>query len=235
MKRRLGIFLMITLLPAALAGCGDSTPGKGSPPIVTMKRPIANLAAESFTSCDELHQWNASKSDAYNSEMEKYYHWTAENGGLSLPMAAAAQSTSASASSTNIQEAGVDEPDIVKTDGVTIFFARTSSVEIVDAKSLMLKQTLDFPALHNLKLFLDDGRLVVLGRHEFVYGLEQSSYHELRVYKTGSKVELEYEHSFAGEMIDARLSNGQILLVSQTYNGISTPLAIQDILALGKR
>ena len=230
MKRRLGIFLLITIVPAVLAGCTDAvSKGRVAPPVVMMPRPKANMEAKHFSGCDELHKWNEAKSAAYNVEKKKYERWLASSGSDGrIPLMVSGSSSTANTSATNNQDVGVDEPDIVKTDGITIYLARARSVEIVDAKSLALKQTLDFPALRDLKLFLDSGRLVVLGRNGYVLGTDFQPTHEMHVFKTGGKVELEFNHAFDGEMVDARLSHGQILLVSQTHDPIAVPLPIQN-------
>src|SRR4051794_14444684 len=52
-----------------------------------------------------------------------------------MPEAVAAPGAGQDFSNTNNQEAGVDEPDSVKTDGKTIFIAQNSRIYAVDARS----------------------------------------------------------------------------------------------------
>jgi hypothetical protein len=81
-----------------------------------------------------------------------------EEGG-SAPVAAPAPTapgSSGDSSTTNVQEAGVDEPDIVKTDGTTVFALTENRLHAVDARS-PLPRTLGSVAVpgfaHDLLLF----------------------------------------------------------------------------------
>jgi uncharacterized secreted protein with C-terminal beta-propeller domain len=74
-----------------------------------------------------------------------------EEGGSQVPVAAPAPDSGARAegedtSSTNIQEAGVDEPDIVKSDGRNVFALTGGRLHSVDARS-PLPRTLDSVAI----------------------------------------------------------------------------------------
>ncbi len=65
---------------------------------------------------------------------------------------------------TNVQVPGVDEPDIVKTDGRLVFVASQSNsrVYVVDAKSKVLLYSLDFGDEIVKGLFVNGGRLAVI-------------------------------------------------------------------------
>ena len=64
-------------------------------------------------------------------------------------------------STTNVQEAGVDEPDLVKTDGRFLYVARNQSVLIYDAADLTLTGQLELDGWIS-GLLLDGDRLVAL-------------------------------------------------------------------------
>ncbi len=67
-------------------------------------------------------------------------------------------------SGTNTQEAGVGEPDTVKTDGRTVFAIAGGRLRIVDVtgRAPVLLRTLDVGAGHDSSMFLRHGRLLVL-------------------------------------------------------------------------
>jgi uncharacterized secreted protein with C-terminal beta-propeller domain len=69
-------------------------------------------------------------------------------------------------SGTNVQEAGVDEPDLVKTDGKTLFAVANGSLESVDVRTAKprLLDTLALDAYSSQELFLHDNRLLVISR-----------------------------------------------------------------------
>ncbi len=68
-------------------------------------------------------------------------------------------------SDTNVQEAGVDEPDLVETDGRTVYAVAGDAVEVVDASGAaprrIARLTLD--GVSPTGLLLVGGRLIVLG------------------------------------------------------------------------
>ncbi|MEA2424325.1 MAG: hypothetical protein QOH13_735, partial [Thermoleophilaceae bacterium] len=76
-------------------------------------------------------------------------------------------------STTNVQEAGVDEPDTVKTDGKTVFVASNGRLFAVDARSnppkLLGSIALDG---YGQELLLDGDRLLVLSGAPIVYAID---------------------------------------------------------------
>ncbi|ADB51303.1 beta-propeller domain-containing protein [Conexibacter woesei] len=67
-------------------------------------------------------------------------------------------------SATNVQEAGVDEPDIVKTDGTTLFAVAGSTLYAVDARAATprIVGSLRLPDGGGHELLLHDGRALVI-------------------------------------------------------------------------
>ncbi|HZX54055.1 MAG TPA: beta-propeller domain-containing protein, partial [Ilumatobacteraceae bacterium] len=92
----------------------------------------------------------------------------ASTAGTAAPMvvedsAASGQATAAAApdfSGTNTQEVGVDEGDIVETDGTNVFVASQDGVRIVDVASAQVIATLEVPQ-GSQQLLLDGSRLLV--------------------------------------------------------------------------
>lgn len=85
-------------------------------------------------------------------------------GGEAAPAASPGAPTDVSG--TNDQEAGVDEPDLVKTDGRTLFAVHGSSLQAVDARAATprLIGSLDLPAGTGQQLLLHDGHALVIAR-----------------------------------------------------------------------
>ena len=88
-------------------------------------------------------------------------------GDLSASRAAAPQSVRqvASETGTNVQEAGVDEPDTVKTDGSTLVRLRGHELEVFDVTGAKVRalSTLDLPDLGQGQLLLSGDTVVALG------------------------------------------------------------------------
>lgn len=109
-------------------------------------------------------------------------------------------------SGTNVQVEGIDEPDIVKTDGQRLFFSRSSwndrgNTSIIDARppaDMQVNGTI--PAAG--ELFLDDGTLAVIGDDKLTaYDVS-----------TDDRTRL-WDHQFNGSLVSARQYDGQIYLV----------------------
>lgn len=104
--------------------------------------------------------------------------WVAEedaaaaDGGMSMPSAAATDSggggESASHSTTNVQEEGVDEPDLIKTDGSIIVAVSNGKVRIVDVATEELVSTVSLPGRRDqvspAEVLLHGKTLVVLSQ-----------------------------------------------------------------------
>src|SRR6476620_37421 len=95
---------------AALAGASRSETNAGRP--------------HPFSSCGELLAYAKAHADAI-----------AGSGGLGVPSGVVPAPAAADFSATNVQEAGVDEPDIVKSDGSRIFAIAGSKLYAVDARA----------------------------------------------------------------------------------------------------
>ncbi|HUG83971.1 MAG TPA: beta-propeller domain-containing protein [Euzebya sp.] len=85
-------------------------------------------------------------------------------GGREVAQApAAAPAVDGGVSGTNVQEAGVDEPDLVKTDGEVIITTVTGAVQIVDVTSEQVVATVPLPGdSFGGELLLDGDTLLVL-------------------------------------------------------------------------
>ncbi len=122
--RRLCRTFAPALLLAALAGCPeDQFTESGKAGLIR------------FKSGDEVKQYLADQVDA----VQRWRGGGAPGifflgGGVAQPLAAAEGDASASYSTTNIQEDGVDEGDVVKTDGEYLFILDDTALKIVRAR-----------------------------------------------------------------------------------------------------
>lgn len=165
--RRLGRLtagLSTVALAGALAGCTD---GDGDP---TPQVREGSVGLHAFAGCDPLL-------DYFHEEALSFIDIIAAGGGgydaVDVPSAGEALDDAGggqaggegdrgpSFSGTNVQEAGVDEPDFVKTDGRYLYALRNGHLLIHDAADLTeLSST---PHVDGSALLLDGDRLVVLG------------------------------------------------------------------------
>jgi uncharacterized secreted protein with C-terminal beta-propeller domain len=81
-----------------------------------------------------------------------------EDGGSNAPVAQPAPAPDSS--TTNVQEAGVDEPDIVKTDGTNVFTLTGGRLHAVDARASRKLDSIDLPGF--------GGELLIQGRRVLV-------------------------------------------------------------------
>lgn len=161
---RLAPAITILSVPALVAGCTTAVPSA-----TTTALGAAQLQA--FDSCSELLDYLRT----HALEMVGPYGFgpgwataTEDAGGEADGVAVSAAEAPAGApdhSTTNNQEAGVDEADLVKTDGRVIVTGLTSGVHVVDAASGRLLSRIHLPVRsdHGAELLLDGTDLVVLG------------------------------------------------------------------------
>ncbi len=127
--------------------------------------------------------------------------------------APAAEGAPEDASRTNVQEAGVDEPDIVKTDGSTIFALANGMLHAVDARSPApaLLGTLRLHDGWGSTLLLHGGRAYVLGggpRGARIAEVDVSDPANMRVLRI---------QDVDGYVVDARLTGRSARVVVASY------------------
>jgi len=150
----------IALVACAFAAAATRTPARGDSPRA------ARLVA--FRSCGELLVYARSHTAPLVGP------WGFGGGGVAplpvgVPSAAASdggKTEGVDYSGTNVQEQGVDEPDLAKTDGTTLFAVANGRVESVDVSSSKprLLDTLKLDSGFGQELLLSNDRLLVLTR-----------------------------------------------------------------------
>ncbi len=139
------------------------------------------------------------------------------------PTAALPKSMETSHSTTNVQVEGVDEADLVKTDGSYIYYATSSGpaprIVIVKAKDLKISSEISIDGWP-LGLYVYGDELIVMYRPEILRmgivppWLRSETY--LKIYKITDKAEpkLVYSSMVSGTYLSSRLLNGTIYMVA---------------------
>ncbi|HLD78454.1 MAG TPA: beta-propeller domain-containing protein, partial [archaeon] len=147
MDKQLGaLFAIAVIAIAALIGAGLQSPLPSSGPA----GPLKQFATEA-----ELSQFLA------KAQSSGSYYRTAALAAVPEAASAGQAADAKSYSPTNIQVAGVDEADIVKTDGAWIYALANGKVSILRAEPLESVATIDAPDAQ--ELFSNRGRLIILG------------------------------------------------------------------------
>ena len=184
------IGLLLAILLVAMIYAYGNTQRISTSPQQTQVSPLgAETSMKTFTSYDELKDYlnQSSSSNLYGD----YYGFTGHFFAVPEPApyapaeaAPASSSTTQAAtndySTTNIQVAGVDEADIVKTDGQYLYVIGNDSqvVYILDASSqdpqdarVLSEINLNNSYLSGIYLSSDGSKLVVLGSNSISYGV----------------------------------------------------------------
>lgn len=142
------------------------------------------------------------------------------------------------ASGTNTQVEGVDEGDILKTDGNYIYYVKGSEVLVIDKnpEAPEIVATIEVPSARGRisEVYINDGQLVVLGSSWAVYGypeevfITEKSYFP-PTYNTENTFLLVYDMSdiaspevvmdmdFEGSYKTSRLADGNLYMIANRY------------------
>ncbi len=139
MKRTCSVLLLVCLLVGLLAGCGQQTQTAEETPEPQAAQPIEQSEPAALRFAESYKDVYASIEKAQNA-MNSYYLYDSVNMRADAEMPAAAEESIADSakgqdvyfSGTNVQVAGVDEGDIVKTDGTYFYILR--DVELIIMK-----------------------------------------------------------------------------------------------------
>jgi len=144
-----GLALALVVGPAALGGRGAAA---------------APLAP--FAGCDELADWFAASAYA---ELARGWTFARSGGDENAAVdSAASASVGPGATGTNVQEAGVDEPDVLKTDGSRLVAVHDDQLSVVDVSgnSARVLGRLRLPLGRAAELLLVGDRALVFGAHD---------------------------------------------------------------------
>lgn len=164
------------LLATFIAGTqvGDGS-GDATPPPTDIQAASFQADLDPATSCTELLTSYRDRGLAqvtawgWGNGFEGYVgrrdHFSASNLSGSVVPTPTKTSTRASDTGTNVQEAGVDEPDTVKTDGRRVVRLRGSTLMIHEATDQGMKKlsSLHLPRLDDGEILLDGDTVIALG------------------------------------------------------------------------
>jgi len=249
-KTALGLAMVLVVIAAVAFGCfaasGSSTAKPTEhdtgTPVDWKPEPLPSGGLQRFTSYQELKDFLGT-APSYPG----YFHWGAERGALSLDGAAtySVAENEPNYSQTNIQVEGVDEADIVKSDGEYIYLATDNRVIIARAYPPKEAQVLCELKLEGYiyGLFINGDRLVVLENPwlAYAYGPERSlSYNyvtktSVRVYDVTNRESpaLQRELSVDGYYVSARMIGDYVYLVASgsawiANDNVSLPRIYED-------
>ncbi len=137
-------------------------------------------------------------------------------------------------SETNVQVEGVDEADIVKTDGKYIYYLSNDNLVIVDASNdtnmkIISKIEFDKTDFYPSEIFLKDNMVIVIGTESFykddVSKNEEVSYSRYQQYTTArvynienkEKPTLERTVEIEGDYLSSRMIGNNLYLISNKY------------------
>jgi inhibitor of cysteine peptidase len=215
--------------------------------------PIAKASPQglnSFESASQLQQYmqaNAKSAQQYNRWGIGFGGPLVLGGGIkeefggvappALALAAAASGSTPSFTGTNVQVAGVDEPDRVKTDGTHLFVSTQDSVAIINAyppNSTAVLSTLSFPNSNVIGLEIAQDRLMVIDQKG-----SGTPAVELLLYDASdlSSPKIMQNVSIAGTFVAARLADGYVYAVIQqpsyVFNGQGNATAVMPVASVG--
>ncbi|WP_250000483.1 beta-propeller domain-containing protein [Actinoplanes sp. M2I2] len=167
MSRRSWLLTVLAVLP--LAGCTASAPSTGSPSTgssSTGSSPVAAPALKlvAFDSCDQLgKELRAAAERSHVAALSLPGAGRRLTAESTPERAAAAGGAPSASSSTNVHEAGIDEPDIVKTDGRRILAISGGVLRVIDTATRRQTGRLDL----GLEA-VDEAKLLMAGDHALV-------------------------------------------------------------------
>ncbi len=215
----------ITVAPVITTGTGPQGADSQNSSLLSSSPPPRNVGA--FKNYTQLEDFIAANSK--NVQQQNYPSSFNGNGVATVTMMETMSSSSMSEASstaagsastpsytgTNVQVAGVDEPDTVKTDGLHIFVASVAAVTIINAyppTSAAIASTLSYPNEQVLGIEIAPNRLAVINQRN-----TNATYIDLLLYDTThlSSPKLMENASIAGNYVSARLSDGYLYAIIQ--------------------
>ncbi|MFT4164658.1 MAG: beta-propeller domain-containing protein [Microlunatus sp.] len=193
-----------------------------------------------FDSCDTALRYFKDQAPAYLIEQAggRAYATSEDTQVQGAPVPSQGPDASGSAESagggtqhsdTNVQEAGIDEPDIVKTDGRRIVAVAESRVHLISTSKgkLTLRKTLPGATARNV--FLSGNRLLVFGDQEPRLTEPRSAWAGTRAVVTMydiadlSNPKLIATLTIDGQVLDARLAGTQVRMVTVASPDVDIP------------
>lgn len=209
----------------AIAGCSRTnlnlSEAEMPPPKIDMKLPEFKTQMIKFTSCQDVLDWAREREREIDLEMQKYSDYN--QGATPTENSVAAPALSTESYQTNIQEAGIDEPDVLKVDSNFAFHSRGSQVVVIDRNLKKVKQTLIPASAQNIRILKIEERLILLYDVVDENGSFTNSYSNSSLGRTGLSIfeqrssdwVLTSTQLLPGKFFRARSVEGRLILFSQ--------------------
>ncbi len=219
-------FLILTCM-ILFWGCYGIQNQNGQGPLPNESLTTSALTA--FSSCDDLLTVLKQQTiRQMEKDMDSYYKSCSLYGPQAMPVSS---STGSNFTPTNLQEEGVDEGDIIKTDGESIFVLTQTSVDIFKAWPVAEFQKVGSftfgdtaqSYIRNHSLFLDHGKLIIL-RQGWVSVSEGLGYSATKIIRldvsdTAHPTQIS-EKTVLGNLIQARIVGKNLhLALSSPFQG----------------
>ncbi len=141
-----------------------------------VEKDVVTTELKKFTSEAELIEFLNSSGESYGVSLgglagslgTRMEMNTMDASGAAAPEASGAKGTD-DFSTTNIQVEGVDEADIVKTDGEYIYTAVNNHVVIIDASTMEVASTINLSKTNVRDIYINGDRLVIFGNNYSYY------------------------------------------------------------------
>jgi uncharacterized secreted protein with C-terminal beta-propeller domain len=157
------------------------------------------------------------------------------NSPAASPQGSAGQAAAPEFSQTNNQEAGVDEPDVVKTDGHTVFAVADGSLHAIDVSGAKprLVGTLALDGAYGHQLLLRGDRLLVMSSSyggapiaaDVIISASQAIITEIDV-SDPAAMRVRRTMTMEGAFVDARMTGGTARVVVSASPNVIRPAAI---------
>jgi hypothetical protein len=236
----------VTLLAGLTAGCTDA-PDPGP------RRPGGGAATAgpvklvSFTGCedalgglraaarDSLEAWGYAAQPPVGTDGRRGAVDNAEGAAAAGSQADAAKTgESGGYSGTNTHEAGVDEPDLVKTDGKRIITVADGTLRVVDAARRVETAKVPLTRTQSLRNGTGDGELLLSGDHVLL--INRNNYYDraegargpnpvpqLTLIDIGAQPRVLGTFAMDGQVVDARQVGAQVRVVVRSAPDIERP------------
>lgn len=221
-KKNAVTLVLLTLLAVGCGSAGRITP-PGPEPIIGAGRTLVHYA-----SCDELlgdmkqkaieemKTWLDSYAYCYD-EVDIVY----ENGPVASSDGAPSDSSSESGvdfTSTNLQEQGVDEADVIKTDGETIYVATNKGVDIFKAWPLdEFRKLASFEVENGVRDMFLKGQTLVLVSQEYDENYNSTTTLVVLDVSNPSSPKIVRTLAVDGYAINSRMINNVVHLAFSSY------------------
>lgn len=209
-----------------------------------------DTSLQKFASCDEAKNYVAENMQDNNYNDYRYYDaGMVMEESMDLEMAVDAVTSNAKSESsddyseTNVQVEGVDEADIVKTDGDYIYLVKNNSVRVIDAqdpKNLRELSSITFEdeTFHPTEMYLNDNMAVVIGSSyswntksaevkSVWYNTDLTKAYMVNIYNK-NKINVEREVVVEGYKNASRMIGDRLYLVTNLYRRYYYPVRYFD-------